>query len=173
MDRNRYNLNCLHLTSVSDFAGARVMRGTRILIYILFLAFVASVALSTAAVAGVRDRKQKDPSKYDPIFDRAENIAYLAKDALIDEDYHEVGKLMNENHKLLQQIEVSSKELDFLVKLAREHGAYGAKLTGGGLGGNMIALTPGRDLQDDVANAIEKEGFQTVKTVIGATRKGE
>jgi len=131
------------------------------------------VADTTAAVAGVRERKEKDPDKYNPIFDRAENIAYLAKDALQEEDFREVGKLMNENHKLLQQIEVSSKELDFLVKLAREYGAYGAKLTGGGLGGNMIALTPGRDLQDDVANAIEKEGFQTVKTVIGATRRGE
>jgi len=127
------------------------------------------VANTTAAVAGVRERKEKDPEKYNPIFDRADNIAYLAKDALIDEDYKEIGKLMNENHKLLQQIEVSSKELDFLVKLARDHGAYGAKLTGGGLGGNIIALTPGKDLQDEVANAIEKEGFQTIKTFIGAT----
>jgi len=131
------------------------------------------VANTTAAVAGVRERKEKDPDKYNPIFDRAENIAYLAKDALQGEDYREIGKLMNENQKLLQQIEVSSKELDFMVKLARDHGALGAKLTGGGLGGNIIALTPGRDLQDDVANAIEKEGFQTVKTVIGATRSGE
>ena len=130
------------------------------------------VANTTAAVAGVRERKEKNPGKYKEIFDRAENIAYLAKDALIDEDYEELGKLMNENHKLLQQIEVSSKELDFLVKLARDYGALGAKLTGGGLGGNMIALTPGKDLQDEVANAMEKEGFQTVKTVIGAVREG-
>jgi mevalonate kinase len=80
---------------------------------------------------------------------------------------------MNENHKLLQQIEVSSRELDFLVKLARDQGALGAKLTGGGLGGNIIALTPGRDTQEKVANAIEKEGFQTLKTVIGASREGQ
>jgi mevalonate kinase len=131
------------------------------------------VANTTAAVEGVRQRKQQNPEKYDQIFDRAENIAYLAKDAFQDEDYNELGKLMNENHKLLQQIEVSTRELDFLVKLARDQGALGAKLTGGGLGGNMIALTPGRDLQDEVANAIEKEGFQTLKTVIGATRSGE
>jgi len=130
------------------------------------------VANTTAAVAGVKERKQKDPEKYDKILDRAENIAYLAKNALIKEDYKELGKLMNENHKLLQQIEVSSKELDFLVKLARERGALGAKLTGGGLGGNMIALTPGKELQEEVANAIEKEGFQTLKTVIGASRGG-
>ena len=130
------------------------------------------VADTTAAVAGVRDRKESEPEKYAEIFKRAENIAYLAKQAFIDEDLHEIGKLMNENHKLLQQIEVSSKELDFLVRLAKEYGAYGAKLTGGGLGGNMIALTPGRKLQDEVANAIEKEGFQTLKTSIGVKRQG-
>jgi mevalonate kinase len=129
------------------------------------------VANTSAAVAGVKERKEKDPEKYKQISDRAENIAYLARDALQDEDFNELGKLMNENHKLLQQIEVSSRELDFLVKLARDAGALGAKLTGGGLGGNIIALTPGRDLQEEVANAIEKEGFQTVKTFIGASRK--
>ena len=130
------------------------------------------VANTSAAVAGVKERKEENPAKYEEIFDRAGNIAYLAKDALIDEDYQEIGKLMNENHKLLQQIEVSSRELDFLVKLAKDNGALGAKLTGGGLGGNIIALTPDRNLQDNVANAIEKEGFQTLKTVIGAARGG-
>jgi len=129
------------------------------------------VANTKAAVAGVRERKEKNPEKYQKIFDRAENIAYLAKQALQEEDYREVGKLMNENHKLLQQIEVSSRELDFLVSIAREQGALGAKLTGGGLGGNMFALTPGKDLQEEIATAIEKEGFQTVKTVIGASRE--
>ncbi|MEF8848331.1 MAG: mevalonate kinase [Candidatus Thermoplasmatota archaeon] len=130
------------------------------------------IADTSKAVAGVKERKEKHPEKYQKIFDRAENIAYLAKNAFKNEDHKEIGKLMDENHKLLQQIKVSSKELDFLVKLAKDHGAIGAKLTGGGLGGNMIALTPGRDLQNEVANAMEKEGFQTVKTVIGATREG-
>ena len=127
------------------------------------------VANTSNAVEGVRQRKEQNPQKYQEIFDTAENIAYLAKDAFQREDYTEIGKLMNENHKLLQQIEVSSRELDFMVKLARDNGAFGAKLTGGGLGGNMIALTPDRDLQDRVANALEKEGFQTVKTIIGAS----
>ena len=129
------------------------------------------VANTTKAVAGVKKRREENTEKYQKIFDRAENIAYLAKDALVDEDYRELGKLMDENHKLLQQIEVSSRELDFLVRLAKDHGALGAKLTGGGLGGNMIALTPGKNLQEEVATAIEKEGFQTVKTVIGASRR--
>jgi len=127
------------------------------------------VANTVAAVEGVRKRKEKNPEKYDEIFKRAENITYLAKRALQENDLKEIGKLMNENHKLLQQIEVSSRELDFLVNVARNQGALGAKLTGGGLGGNMIALTPGKELQDNVANAIEKEGFQTIKTIVGAS----
>lgn len=125
------------------------------------------VANTQAAVAGVKERKEKNSKKYDEIFNRAENITYLAKRALEEGDFKAVGKLMNENHKLLQQIEVSSRELDFLVQVAVKCGAVGAKLTGGGLGGNIIALTPGKTVQDRVANAIEKEGFQTVKTVIG------
>jgi len=129
------------------------------------------VADTSAAVAGVLERKEKNPEKYKEIFDRAENIAYLARNAFINEDLKELGKLMNENHKLLQQIEVSSRELDFLVKLARDQGAIGAKLTGSGLGGSIIALTPGKELQEEIANAIEKEGFQTLKTVIGASRE--
>ena len=128
------------------------------------------VANTELAVNGVRERRNNNPQKYGEIFNRAVNIAYLAKRAFQEEDYIELGKLMNENHKLLQQIEVSTRELDFLVNIAREHGAYGAKLTGGGLGGNMIALTPGKDLQEEVATAFEKEGFQTLKTVIGASR---
>jgi mevalonate kinase len=122
-------------------------------------------------VEGVKQRKEMNPKKYEEVFNRAENIAYLAKRAIHDGALQDVGKLMNENHKLLQQIEVSSRELDFLVSVAREAGAFGAKLTGGGLGGNMLALTPGKELQNKVATAIEKEGFQTIKTVIGASRE--
>ncbi|RLI61246.1 MAG: mevalonate kinase, partial [Candidatus Asgardarchaeum californiense] len=55
------------------------------------------VANTAAAVAGVKERKEKYPDKYKEIFDRAENIAFLAKRALQEEDYEEVGKLMNEN----------------------------------------------------------------------------
>jgi mevalonate kinase len=51
-----------------------------------------------------------------------------------------LGELMNENHVLLQKLSVSSPELDQLVEAAREAGALGAKLSGGGRGGNMIAL---------------------------------
>ncbi len=125
------------------------------------------VANTKAAVTGVRERKEKYPEKYDKSFKEAEDLAYRARKALESHDLKTVGECMDENHKQLQAIEVSCKELDFLVDLARDKGAFGAKMTGGGLGGNMVALTPGKELQEKVARAMEKEGFEALRTRIG------
>jgi len=128
------------------------------------------VANTKAMVAGVTERKKKNPQKYDLLFKRAEELAFTAKKALKDFDLRKVGELMNENHHLLQKIEVSCKELDHLVDLARAQGAFGAKLTGGGGGGCMTALTPEKELQEKVAKTIEKEGFEVLRTKIGVEK---
>ncbi|RLF50451.1 MAG: mevalonate kinase [Thermoplasmata archaeon] len=125
------------------------------------------VANTKKAVEGVRERREKYREKYDRIFKEAEELVYEAREALLKMDWKKVGELMNRNHKLLQEIKVSCRELDFLVELALENGAYGAKMTGGGLGGYMVALTPGKELQERVAKAIENEGFYALKTRIG------
>jgi mevalonate kinase len=125
------------------------------------------VADTKAMVAGVGERKKKYTKKYDALFKQAEELAFTARKTLERFDLKKVGKLMNENHRLLQEIEVSCKELDYLVKLAREKGALGAKLTGGGGGGCMLALTPGKDLQKAVASAMEQQGFKVLRTKIG------
>jgi len=125
------------------------------------------VADTKEMVAGVAERKKTNPEKYNPLFKQAEELAFTARKAIEDFDLSKVGKLMNENHRLLQEIEVSCKELDHLVNLAREQGAFGAKLTGGGGGGCMVALTPRKELQEAVATAMEKEGFKVLKTKIG------
>ena len=74
---------------------------------------------------------------------------------------------MNQNHKLLQEITVSNETLDNMVQLALNAGALGAKVTGTGRGGNMIALTPGKPLQNAVAKALEDQKYRVWKTVIG------
>ncbi len=125
------------------------------------------VADTKVMVAGVGERKKKYPAKYNALFKQAEELAFTARKALEEFDLRKVGKLMNENHRLLQEIEVSSKELDYLVNLAREKGAFGAKLTGGGGGGCMVALTPGKELQEAVATAMEQQGFKVLRTKIG------
>jgi mevalonate kinase len=128
------------------------------------------VANTKAMVEGVAARKAANPQKYNPLFKRAEEIAVEGKKVLEAGDYKKLGALMNENHTLLQGIEVSSKELDFLVDLARKQGALGAKLTGGGGGGCMVALSPGKELQEKVAKAIEAAGVQVLRTKIGAQK---
>ncbi len=125
------------------------------------------VANTKAMVAGVAERKERNPERHDAIFKQAEELAYKGRGALEAFDLEQVGKLMNENHRLLQEIEVSCKELDYLVELARREGAFGAKMTGGGGGGCMLALTPGRELQEKVASEIENKGYEVLKTKIG------
>jgi mevalonate kinase len=127
------------------------------------------VADTKEMVAGVAARKKRNPKEYDPLFKQAEDLAFAARKAFEEFDLRKVGELMNENHRLLQEIEVSCKELDYLVNLAQEQGAFGAKLTGGGGGGCMVALTPG-NVQEAVAAAMEKEGFKVLRTKIGVQK---
>jgi mevalonate kinase len=85
-------------------------------------------------------------------------------------DFANVGRVMTENHKLLVDMDMSHEILDHLCKLALENGALGAKVTGGGRGGYMIALTPGKELQDKVAAAFEEAGYKLIiKATIGGS----
>ncbi len=78
-------------------------------------------------------------------------ISEQARAAIEHGDEQSVGALMNDNHELLNQLTVSSTELERLITAARRAGALGAKLSGGGRGGNMLALvTP------DTAAAVEQ-----------------
>ncbi len=124
-------------------------------------------ANTKAAVVGVRERKEQNPERYKNIFEQSKDLVNKARSELDSLNLEAVGELMNRNHQLLQEIEVSHERLDKLVAIARDSGALGAKMTGGGLGGYMVALTPGQDLQEAVAAAIEKEGFEALRTRIG------
>jgi mevalonate kinase len=109
------------------------------------------------AVSDVRARWDAEPGRYDRLFDRIGDIVVLAKEAIRDGEPDALGPLMDANHTLLQEIGVSSPELDALVAAARDAGAGGAKLCGGGRGGNMIALvTPAS--ADAVADALRAAG---------------
>ncbi|MFC2143344.1 mevalonate kinase [Candidatus Aenigmatarchaeota archaeon] len=133
----------------------------------IVMANTGLVADTKAAVAGVKERKEKYSDKYNEIFKESEELAHKARKAIEDFDLKTIGNLMNKNHELLQNIEVSHEKLDYLVNLAKEKGAWGAKMTGGGLGGYMYALTPGEELQEKVAKVMKDEGFLVLKTKIG------
>ena len=91
------------------------------------------------------------------------------KKALELYDLQKVGQIMTANHKILIDMAISHEKLIHLCNLALDLGALGAKVTGGGLGGCMIALTPGKKLQEKVAAAMEKEGFEAIRAIIGGS----
>lgn len=115
----------------------------------------------------VRRRKESEPQIYDPIFERAHKLVLEARDNLQAGNWVEVGKLMIENHSLLQKVGVSIPELDQLVKIALDSGALGAKLTGGGGGGCMIALAPDITTQQKIIANMKSAGFHCYATTIG------
>jgi mevalonate kinase len=93
--------------------------------------------------------------------------SYAMRKALEAGDLEAVGKIMTENHKLLIDMVMSHETLDYLCKKALENGALGAKVTGGGRGGYMVSLTPGKALQDKIASDFEKEGYKVIRATIG------
>ncbi len=92
------------------------------------------------SVADVHRLWENDRPRWEGIFTQVGRIVDEARHAIEFGRIKELGELMDQNHALLQQMTVSSPKLDELVQAARRAGALGAKLSGGGRGGNMIAL---------------------------------
>lgn len=93
-------------------------------------------------VGGVRERRQRDPRRYDSLFRAIGALAHTIRSLLAAGDLPALGAALNRNQELLAAIGVSSPELERLISAARAAGALGAKLSGGGGGGIMLALAP-------------------------------
>jgi mevalonate kinase len=117
----------------------------------------SGIASSTReAIREVRRRWTSTPSYYDVIFNCIGALARAARAAVEQGALRALGTLLNENHELLKKMGVSLPQLDALVHSACEAGALGAKLTGSGQGGNIIAL-------------VEPETLGRVKTALVKT----
>jgi mevalonate kinase len=121
------------------------------------------------AVGDVRRGWEQDVDRYECLFSEVGEIVQEAR-GLIErgDDVARLGVLMERNHELLREMGVSGPELERLVAAARAAGAMGAKLSGAGRGGNMIALT----MADDsvrIAGALRQAGaVRVIDTVIPA-----
>lgn len=126
---------------------------------------------TSVAVGDLRRAWQADPKPYEALFDAAGRIAETARCLLEDGQPERLSALMDENHTLLQAMGVSCPELDRLTQAARDAGALGAKLSGGGRGGNMIALvTPNQAAP--VIDALKQAGArQAFATTVKLTAK--
>jgi mevalonate kinase len=116
-------------------------------------------------VASVKKFKDKNSSLFNSLSHHAEIICRDAFTAITKGDEKKLGKLMIENHTLLQHIGVSHDKIDYLVNLCIENGALGAKLTGAGGGGIMIALVP-QEQKLKIISTIEKNGCKCIAVEI-------
>jgi len=116
-------------------------------------------------VARVRELRSRMTDVVEAVMDAVSAMALRASDALKRGDLREVGELMTMNHSMLKALGVSSPELDRLVEASMEAGALGAKLTGAGGGGCMVALVE-PDLVEDVCDAIREAGGKPIPTSI-------
>jgi len=108
--------------------------------FTLVIADTGISALTKESVQDVRRLWMNERSRWETVFDKIGEISFTARRAIEAGKNELLGELMNENHGYLQKMTVSSPELDRLVEAALHAGAEGAKLSGGGRGGNMIAL---------------------------------
>ena len=122
----------------------------------------SGIASSTRAmVDGVRRRRARAPVRYDAWFDEIGGIAAEARRAIEDGNPASLGPLFDRNQALLEEIGVSTPELESLLRAARDAGAAGAKLSGGGGGGNMIALVTDQSAPA-VSDALLTDGAKRV-----------
>jgi mevalonate kinase len=136
-----------------------------------FTLAIANTGISSptrAAVTDVRVAWERETARFEALFDRVAAIVEQARTAIVEGMPEAIGYLMSENHALLREIGVSSYELDALADAALDAGALGAKPSGAGRGGNLIALVAA-ETQDAVAAAMRAAGaVNVIITNVGA-----
>lgn len=114
-------------------------------------------------VANVRKLRESYPELIEPLMASIGRISKIGESLVFAGDYPSIGRLMNVNQGLLDALGVNILELSKLIYSARGAGAFGAKITGAGGGGCMVALTaPDKCIQ--VAEAIAKAGGRVTIT---------
>lgn len=91
-------------------------------------------------VNNVKRIREDNPKLFEMFANKNEEITLDAVQALRNKDYNSLGSLMLRNHELLKSLGVSTRRLDEIVEKAMQNGALGAKMTGAGGGGSVIAI---------------------------------
>ena len=136
------------------------------------------------AVGDVRAAWEREPARYEALFQAVGDLVREARAWLAAPrspaapeagggDYlGRLGELMNTNHDLLRAMGVSSPELEALTAAARAAGALGAKLSGGGRGGNLIALVTAETGAGVEAALLRAGARRVLATIIETTDDG-
>ncbi len=126
-------------------------------------------SMTSKMVDQVRKAHAAQPEWYDQIFDNMDRLSADSKVAIENYDLEKLGMIMNLNHGYLNTLSVSYPSVEELVNIARANGALGAKLTGGGGGGAMIALCNSVESQLKIQKKMHEAGYDALATMIKAT----
>lgn len=124
-----------------------------------------STGTVVARVLAFRDR---EPGRFRALAEDAAKIVAEAQEAIIKLDYSAIGRLMDQNQRLLVEVGASSAELDKLITAARASGAFGAKLTGAGGGGCMITVADD-STRDRIVAALREFGADVYEVYVDET----
>ena len=125
----------------------------------LVLGFTNQEGLTAKTVAHVKTQWKQNKSLFERLFNEIDSLVLQSVQAIQNNDFKHLGQLMNINQGLLNAMQISTPELERLIMIARDAGAMGAKMTGGGGGGAIVAIT---DNPSKVQSAIESEGYKAL-----------
>jgi mevalonate kinase len=117
-------------------------------------------------VASVKKFKDRNEALFDELALQAHNICREAAVAISSGKKEKTGELLSENQTLLKQIGVSHEKADALIDICRKAGALGAKITGAGGGGAVIALAVNQQDSANVAAKIRAQGYEAFEVEI-------
>ncbi|MDF1700229.1 MAG: hydroxymethylglutaryl-CoA reductase, degradative [Planctomycetota bacterium] len=121
--------------------------------------------LTAAMVGRVAQARESTPNAYERLFDEIDVLTLQAAEELEAGNLENLGRCMNLCHGLLNALQVSTHQLEELVEIARNHGALGAKLTGAGGGGAIIALAP--ENPERIVQAMRAKRYRAFITHLG------
>ncbi len=121
-------------------------------------------SLTADMVTRVRNARERQPRHYETLFDQIDQLTLAGSEALSAGRLEDLGEMMNLCHGLLNALQLSTPELEEMVHISRQQGALGAKLTGGGGGGSIVALCADSGIA--VSRAIESAGYETLSVEI-------
>ena len=132
----------------------------------MIIGFTKKEGLTARTVSKVKTAWKKDPIIYEKIFDQIDSIVLKGIEAIQSEDYEDLGELMNICHGMLNALQISTPEIEKLIDIARLNGALGAKLTGSGGGGSIIAICENSETQNKMISSIKKKGFDGIPITV-------
>jgi mevalonate kinase len=127
------------------------------------------ISSTKSMVEAVARLKVRRPDTTQKAFDAIHTLVKNAELALADGDRKAVGQLLDLNQMLLAGLFVSTPEIEQMCGAARNAGALGAKLTGAGGGGCVVALVDGSEAAEAVLAAWKRDGFNGFATTFGAS----